>query len=231
MQAAFVQAASDNVSVLAASIGFDTENMKNFIQTMKNFNQQYAPNTVLLPELSFARGCDTDYELSRLDEILSYNWYKSIDICGGESEQSIKNFKKIYRKAKEYGLRLKAHVGEFGTADDVIEAVEELELDEVHHGIAAAKSMFVMSWLANHKIQLNVCPTSNIKLQVVESYATHPVRKLYDYGIPVTINTDDMSVFSQSVSQEYLNLYKSGLMNADELDVVRKNGLKVMEYY
>ncbi len=94
MQAAFVQAAGDNVSVLAASIGFNDENMKKFIQTMKSLNQQYAPNTVLLPELNFARSCDTDYELSRLDEILSYNWYKSIDICGGESEQSIKNFKK-----------------------------------------------------------------------------------------------------------------------------------------
>ena len=162
---------------------------------------------------------------------MSYNWYKSIDINAGETQQPIKNFKKIYRKAKEYGLRLKAHIGEFGTTDDVIEAVEELELDEVHHGIAAAKSDFVMKWLAKHKIQLNVCPTSNIKLQVVESYATHPIRKLYDNGIPVTINTDDMSVFNQSVSQEYLNLYKSGLMNADELDFIRKTGLKEIEYY
>lgn len=106
-----------------------------------------------------------------------------------------------------------------------------MELDEVHHGIAAAKSEFVMKWLANHKIQLNVCPTSNIKLQVVESYSTHPIRILYDNGIPVTINTDDMSVFNQSVSQEYLNLYKSGLMNADELDFIRKTGLKEIEYY
>lgn len=231
LQAAFVQAASDNISILAASIGFNDENMEKFIQTMKSFNQQFAPNTILLPELDFARGCDTDYELSRLDEILSYNWYKSIDINAGETQQPIKNFKKIYRKAKEYGLRLKAHIGEFGTADDVIEAVEELELDEVHHGIAAAKSDFVMKWLAKHKIQLNVCPTSNIKLQVVESYATHPIRKLYDNGIPVTINTDDMSVFNQSVSQEYLNLYKSGLMNADELDFICKTGLKEIEYY
>lgn len=228
IEAGFVQAASDNISVLAASFGFNEENMTAFIETMKSLNQQFAPNTILLPELALGRDCDTDRGLSRIDEILSYNWYKSIDISGGEHEQPIKNFKKIYRKAKEYGLRLKAHVGEFGTADDVMEAVEELELDEVHHGIAAAKSDYIMKWLSDNKIQLNVCPTSNIMLRVVESYTVHPIRKLFDYGIPVTINTDDMLVFNQSVSQEYLNLFRSGLMNADELDYIRETGLKAL---
>lgn len=196
---------------------------------MKSFNQQFAPNTILLPELAFARNCNTDKELLRLDKILSYNWFKSIDINTGESEQPIKNFKKIYRKSKEYGLRLKAHVGEFGTADDVMEAVEELELNEVHHGIAAAKSEFVMNWLSKNKIELNVCPTSNVMLQVVESYSVHPIRKLYDNGIPVTINTDDMLIFNQSASQEYLNLFESGLMNAEELDHIRETGLREIE--
>jgi adenosine deaminase len=236
LEAAFVQAAIDNISVLAASFGFDEENTiggmepVTFIQTVKSLNQQFAPNTILLPELAFTRGCDTDRELLRLDEILSYNWFKSVDINAGECQQPIKNFKKIYRKAREYGLRLKAHVGEFGTADDVMEAAEELELNEVHHGVAAAKSEFVMKWLSNNKIQLNVCPTSNVMLRVVESYSVHPIRKLYDNGIPVTINTDDMLVFNQSVSQEYLNLFISGLMNADELDFIRETGLKEIEY-
>jgi adenosine deaminase len=237
LEAAFVQAASDNISVLAASFGFGNENtigdidFKAFIDTMKGFNQQFAPNTILLPELAFTRACDTDRELARLDEILSYDWFRSVDINSGESEQPIKNFKKIYRKAKEYGLRLKAHVGEFGSADDVMEAVEELELDEVHHGVAAAKSDTVMKFLSNNKIQLNICPTSNVMLRVEESYSVHPIRILYDKGIPVTINTDDMLVFNQSVSQEYLNLFMSGLMNADELDIIRETGLKEIEYY
>lgn len=235
LEAAFVQAASDNISILAASFGFDGTiggmEPEAFIHTMKSFNQQFAPETILLPELAFERGCDTDKELERLDEILSYKWFKSVDINAGEFQQPIKNFKKLYRKAKEYGLRLKAHVGEFGTADDVMNAVEELELDEVHHGVAAAKSDYVMKWLSKNNIQLNVCPTSNVKLRVVESYSKHPIRKLYDYGIPVTINTDDMLVFNQSVSQEYLNLYESGLMNAEELNDIRETGLREILYY
>jgi adenosine deaminase len=90
LEAAFVQATDDNISVLAASFGFD-EGMtiggmdaEAFIHAMKSFNQQFAPNTILLPELAFERWCDVDKEFSRLDEILSYNWFKSVDINAGE---------------------------------------------------------------------------------------------------------------------------------------------------
>lgn len=137
----------------------------------------------------------------------------------------VPKFKKVYRKAKEKGLILKAHVGEFGTADLVKQAVEELELNQVQHGIAAANSKNIMKWLCDNRIQLNVCPTSNVLLSRVEDYKSHPIRKLYDNGVKVTINTDDMIVFDQSVSDEFLNLYNSGLFIAIELDEMRENGL------
>ena len=83
-----------------------------------------------------------------------------------------------------------------------------------------------MKFLADHNIRLNICPTSNIKLSLVESYASHPIRVLFDNGVPVTINTDDMLIFNQSVSEEYLNLFKAGLFTANELNMIRENGLK-----
>lgn len=234
LEASFVQASEDNIHVLAMSFETDEENkiggmdISLFIQTINNFNKQLAPQTTFLPELTFNRACNVESAYSRLDEILSYNWFKSVDICTDEFSQPIKNFIKIYRKAKDSGLRLKAHVGEFGTADAVMEAVEELELDEVHHGIAAANSPYIMRWLADHKIQLNICPSSNIMLGIVKSYDSHPIRKLYDYGIPVTINTDDLLIFNQTASQEYLNLFKAGLMTAEELNDIRETGLKAI---
>lgn len=234
-EAAFAQASNDNITVLALSFAISeidfVGGMDSFVKILKEYNQQFAPNTTFLPELTFDRACDIDEEFSKLDEILSYGFFKSVDICCNEFAQPIRNFKKIFRKAKEYSLRLKAHVGEFGSADDVMEAVEELELNEVHHGIAAAESNYVMKWLADHKVQLNICPTSNIMLGIVESYAVHPIRKIYDAGIPVTINTDDLLIFNQTVSQEYLNLFKSNLMTAEELNKVRETGLKELSYY
>ncbi|MNI77658.1 Aminodeoxyfutalosine deaminase [compost metagenome] len=96
----------------------------------------------------------------------------------------------------------------------------------MHHGIAAAQSSKIMNWLADHRIILNVCPTSNIMLGRTGSYSTHPIKALYAAGIPVTVNTDDMLIFNQSVSEEYMNLYTSGLMTAAELNDIRETGLR-----
>ncbi len=229
IEAAFAQAEKDNIKILAMSFGIgeidSLGNMASFSKIVNGLHQHYAPNTKFFPELAFGRESEIDTVIYRIDEILSYNWFKSVDICNNEFAQPIRNFKPIYKRAKAAGLRLKAHVGEFGSADDVMEAVEELELNEVHHGIAAAQSVQIMKWLADNKIQLNVCPTSNIKLKVVDSYANHPIRKLYDYSVPVTVNTDDLLIFNQTISQEYLNLFKAKLMTADELDAIRETGL------
>ena len=229
IEAAFAQAQKDNIKVLAMSFGIGEidflGNMEIFSTTVNELHQQYAPESVFFPELAFGRECEIVTTMNRIDEIFAYRWFRSVDICNDEFAQPIRNFKPIYKRAKALGLRLKAHVGEFGSADDVMEAVEELELDEVHHGIAAAQSVQIMKWLANNRIQLNVCPTSNIMLKVVDRYANHPIRRLFDHSVPVTINTDDLLIFNQSISQEYLNLFNSKLLTADELDAIRETGL------
>jgi adenosine deaminase len=135
------------------------------------------------------------------------------------------NFVPLYSLAKANGLRLKAHVGEWGDADSVRRAVEVLELDEVQHGIAAADSQSVMRFLADHGIRLNICPTSNLMLGRVETLAAHPIRKLFDAGVRVTVNTDDMAMFGQSVSDELLNLYEAGCLDEKKLDQIREYGL------
>ncbi|OKP82143.1 hypothetical protein [Paenibacillus sp. P32E] len=230
IEASFVQAAEDHIERLVLSFGIDEIDtlggMELFSQIIDDLHRVFAPKTQFLPELALDRACNIDEIYGRIDEILAFRWFRSIDICGDEFAQPIAYFKSIYRAAKSAGLVLKAHVGEFGTADDVREAVEELGLQEVHHGIAAARSPQIMRWLSDHHIQLNVCPTSNIMLSVVENYGSHPIRELYNFGIPVTINTDDLLIFNQSVSQEYMNLYKSGLLTAEELNEIRLTGLK-----
>ena len=235
MEATFAQAKDDGITVLAMCMFRDEMDLfgtyGQFVERYKEMKNTHIPDAVFLPEISYfgnSNDDEIDCEYSLLDEILSYNYFTSIELCCDELAQpytDYKKFAKLFRKAKNAGLKIKAHVGEYGTADDVLRAVEELELDEVHHGIGAASSPQIMKWLARHKIQLNICPTSNIMLGQVESYNKHPIRTLYDHGVPVTVNTDDMLIFNQSVSQEYLNLYKCGLMTADELDEIRKTGL------
>jgi adenosine deaminase len=122
-------------------------------------------------------------------------------------------------------MKRKAHVGEFGGAEEVRRTVELLGLAEVQHGIGAAESIEVMRWLAENRIRLNVCPTSNVMLDAAPDLAGHPIRALFDNGVPVTINTDDPMIFDQSVSDEYRNLFQASVFSAGELDEIRRASL------
>lgn len=118
------------------------------------------------------------------------------------------------------------HVGESGSAEDVRQAVEVLGLSEIHHGINAVTSEKVMKFLADNKIQLNVCPSSNVMLGYATGYKDHPIKILYESGVKVTINTDDLLIFDSTIENEYLLLYREGALNAVQLNEIRKNGLK-----
>jgi adenosine deaminase len=228
-EAAFVRATRDGLvrfeigdDVWAITLDGSAENVTSIL---KRAHQRGAPEVEWIPQLGMSRHCRIEDIRRWMEPFLELRFYRTVDLSGDESAQPIENFKPLYRLAKANGLRLKAHVGEWGDADSVRRAVEELELDEVQHGIAAADSPSVMRFLAENRIRLNICPTSNVMLGRVESLASHPIRKLFDAGVRVTVNTDDMAMFGQSVSDEFLNLYKAGCLNARELDQIRENGL------
>jgi adenosine deaminase len=83
-----------------------------------------------------------------------------------------------------------------------------------------------MRFLADNQIQLNVCPSSNVMLGYAENYKDHPIKVLYENGVKVTINTDDLLLFDSSIENEYLLLYQAGALTAEQLDEIRKNGLR-----
>ena len=195
------------------------------VAALKYYHQAVAPEIDFCPELGFPRNKSLRTLLACFEPFLDYNYFKSVDLYDDEFAQPIANFKELYRFARSLGMKCKAHAGEFGSADSVMEAVEILELDAVQHGIGAADSPEVMQWLADNKIQLNVCPTSNIKLKRVKSYKTHPIRILFDHGVKVTINTDDALVFGDGVSEQFFKMYKSGVFTAEELNQIRLNSI------
>lgn len=176
-------------------------------------------------QIGLSRHCPIGY----LEDCLSHFWgnkaFYSIDLYGDELVQPIENFKSIYRRAKKEGLRLKAHVGEWGSAEEVRRAVEELELHEVQHGISAIHDESVVRFLADHHIRLNITSSSNILLGRIHGMSGHPIGRFYRSGVDVTINSDDILIFDSDVSKEYLRLYESGCLSAEELDSIRQNGL------
>ncbi|XMB86798.1 adenosine deaminase [Mycoplasmatota bacterium WC44] len=229
IEAAFLQAKDDGVTKLVLSFGVDDKvhfnnELKEYVKCIGMLKEKIIPNVDFSPEICFVRTDNIVPVAKAFDEIISLDFFKSVDLVGDEAIP-INNYEGIYKKAKKYGFILKAHVGEFGTAKSVMDAVNILQLDQVQHGIAAAESKEVMDFLSRKQVQLNICPTSNVILSRVENYNNHPISKLYKHGIPVTINTDDMLIFNQSVSEEYMNLYNSGALTAEQLNEIREIGL------
>ena len=231
IEATFYQAKIDGVTIL--EIGEDVwglgeyfnNDIEYLLDTFNSVHEKIAPDIELRLQIGLWGHCSIPY----LEECLEHFWvhkeFYSIDLYGDELAQPIENFKMIYRKAKKYGLRLKAHIGEWGSAEDVRKGVEILELDEVQHGIAAINSKEVIKYLVDNNIRLNITPTSNVKLGRVKRLSEHPIKELYRCGVNVTINSDDILIFDSDVSKEYLRLYEAGTLTAQELDNIRTNGL------
>lgn len=232
IEAALIQAKNDGVSIL--EIGEDVwglgeyfdNDIDELVSAFQTAKKQLAPAIELRLQIGLSRHCGIDYLLTCLEPFWGKKEFYSIDLYGDELAQPIENFIPIYRKAKEHGLKLKAHIGEWGTAEDVVHGVKVLELDEVQHGIAAASSESAISFLKDNNIRLNITPTSNVLLGRVVDMKSHPIAKLYRAGVNVTINSDDILIFDSEVSKEYLALYNGGTLTAQELNDIRLNGLK-----
>ena len=211
----------DDVWMVTQGLGSPQE----LVDSIAQIHVRMAPQVEWIPQLGLSRHCKVQWLQEWMAPRLELGFHKVLDLSGDELAQPIEVFQPLYRAAKDKGMRLKAHVGEWGTADDVRRAVEVLELDEVQHGIAAADCDAVMRFLADHRIRLNICPTSNLLLGRVARLQDHPIRKLFDAGVKVTVNTDDAIVFGAGVSEEFLGLFEAGVFTAPELDLIRQWGL------
>lgn len=131
----------------------------------------------------------------------------------------------LWARARVCGKETKAHAGEFMGAGFVRRAVEELGVRRVQHGVRAIEDPAVVDLLIREGVVLDVCPISNVKLNVVESMAVHPLRKLVDAGVVCTISTDDPMSFGNVLEDEYTALHRELGFSLSELGNLARNGL------
>ena len=232
-ESAVRHAVADGVRVLEMSFGsracqFYPDGATGMISFVRGLEARCRDIILLRPEVGFMRRDIANMEeVDAVHAAIDSGVFQSLDLYSHEDGCSSEEAMPLFIAAKKANMKLKAHVGEFGGAEAVRSAVELLGLDAVQHGIGAAESPEVMRWLAERGTVLNICPTSNVLLGGVAQMSTHPIRLLYDHGVPVTVNTDDLMVFGQSVSEEFLNLHRAGILSPAELDDIRQVGLRV----
>jgi adenosine deaminase len=145
------------------------------------------------------------------NNLAEINEVKNLGVIGvtiGGSEQTYppKPFADVYEKARQLGFHTSAHAGEAAGAESIWSAIRSLRVERVGHGTRAFEDASLIDYLASHQVPLEVCPVSNVRTGVVDSLKNHPVRRFYERGITVTINTDDPKMFGNSLAAEYKSL-------------------------
>ncbi len=126
-----------------------------------------------------------------------------IGLGGSEREHPARAFTEVFARARERGWHLTAHAGEADGAASVRAAVELLHVERIGHGIHAIDDAAVVRLLIERGVALEVCPLSNLATGVVRDLAHHPITRLCDAGVAVTVNTDDPGMFGNTLAGEF----------------------------
>jgi adenosine deaminase len=145
-----------------------------------------------------------------LDFVLTKPKYVyGIDMADDENLDA-KPFLPLFQQAKKQGFKLTMHAGEMPTAKsiaNIVLAVNEFAVDRVGHGVQSIHDDKVCQLLIDKKIPLELCPTSNVLTQAVNDINHHPIKKLFDRGVLVTVSTDDPGIFDLDLTGEYKKLH------------------------
>jgi len=134
------------------------------------------------------------------------NGLVGMDLAGNEAEFKSEPFYGIFREAKEAGLHVTIHAGEWGPAANVRDAIENLGAERIGHGVRVLEDEQVTALAKERGSVFEVCVTSNYQSGVVKSLSEHPLLKMIEAGLKVTINTDDPSVSRITLAHEYQNV-------------------------
>jgi adenosine deaminase len=149
-----------------------------------------------------------------------------IGLGGAEASGPARDYAEVFARAIDRGLRVVAHAGEDIGPESIWDALRLLKVARIGHGISAIQDPALMEYLAEKRIPLEICPTSNLFTgRYVTKLTHHPIRKFFDRHIKVTVNTDDPSVFGVGLVDEYVNLVDKGFFKVDELVLLVRNGL------
>ena len=179
-------------------------------------------------QIATGRDHGAEFSLDRLRDIEPL--LGEVDICGfnmGGSEHvhPLPQFSQVFKRAHEMGLRVSVHAGEVSGPQDVYDALQ-LRPQRIGHGIRAALDPVLMDELKRRDVALEVCPVSNECTGAVPRLADHPLPRLIQAGVPLTLSSDDPAMFHTSVSREYEVAHEVLGVDTSTLVTIAREGFK-----
>ncbi|MGH8561306.1 MAG: adenosine deaminase [Nevskiales bacterium] len=159
----------------------------------------------LLWIFDFVRQWGPDAAEHVVEKAIQFRGHNVIGIgMGGDERQAAPElFREVYQRAAAHGLRLTAHAGEAAGPESVLGALDALGAERIGHGLNAWHDRELVARLARDQVPVEVCVTSNLRTGCLRSLSRHPLRKYFDAGVLVTLNSDDPAMFRTSLAREY----------------------------
>jgi adenosine deaminase len=147
-----------------------------------------------------------------------------VGIDSAEAGHPPGEFAAVYARARAAGFIVVAHAGEEGPPAYISEALDVLQVQRIDHGVAAIRDLELQRRLAESAVPLTMCPLSNLELQVTPDLSEHPLKRLLDAGLVVTVNSDDPAYFGGYLLDNYVAAQTAlGLTRADLAQLARNS--------
>jgi adenosine deaminase len=166
-----------------------------------------------------------EYTLARAIEGMG-DGVVALGLGGAEAPSPPEPFAPYFARAREAGLHRIPHAGETDGPASVWGAIRALGAERIGHGVRSIEDPALVTHLADQRIALEVCPTSNLRLGVYPNYTAHPLRRLYEAGVPITINADDPPLFNTTLNDEVELLATAFDLSLDKIDTILLNGVR-----
>jgi adenosine deaminase len=162
-----------------------------------------------------------------IDQLHKWDGLAGVDLHGDERMPTETDTATVWARLRAAGKVTKCHAGEFDGAHRVREAIEQLGVTRVQHGVRAIEDPAVVRLAVERAVTFDVCPISNVGLQVAAAMPQHPLRRLAEAGVRCTISTDDPLCFANTLNEEYLAISHGLGFTRKELARFARNGFEV----
>ncbi|APX90278.1 adenosine deaminase [Brevirhabdus pacifica] len=153
------------------------------------------------------------------------DWLTGFGMGGDEGQYSASDFTWAFDAAREAGLRLTSHAGEWGGPESVRETLDHLRVERVGHGVRAHEDPDLLHRIADEGVMLEVCPGSNVALGLYPDLAHHPIDRLREAGVAVSVSTDDPPFFHTDMTAEYEGLCRHRGWSEDDIAATTRAAL------
>ncbi|MEC3822055.1 adenosine deaminase [Clostridioides difficile] len=150
----------------------------------------------------------------------------AVDLCGPEKEGFCKEYKDVFKLAREYGYKVTIHAGEAASGENVLDAINILKADRIGHGVKIKDHKKAYNLVKDKKILLELCPTSNVQTKTVDSYEAHPFYTFYKDNLHVSINTDNRTVSDISLSSELNVIFDTFKLGLEDYKIIYRNAVE-----